>query len=555
MTLDRYSVIGALLCAVFVGFYLGPFSSMAKVPTYAIVICAFFFLRELLPIVRDSRLLQFSFALCMYSAGSHLRTDNWTYGSLTTEIGNACLVISFVSCTTLYARARKGDVTLIISVLVGAAVLVACWGLASLIDQPDVSRVRLSGYSRLDHPVVAAMATGIALVFCVTMLPRDNNLQKLAIILFATSLITFILMTHTRGVWIALAFATTFLLLSQLGFSNTRIILVQALLLCAIVGASTVTPAVLSQFALKLVTTGNLDVKERYWLQRYSVPSTLHSAAILSKSVIPDSDRLQLNYPDWDTRTSRYSDIRPETPVSAAYQLEPNTAYLLYVRLRASGNLVLILQGEGMRNSSQHIEMSPDEEWREIFQTFTTNSTASRMEVGLTPAEGMVVEQILLDSWTLVPTQDLHLAYRTTDTPFARVVMRGGSNRVAIWSAYIAEMSGIDYIAGLGAWRPLRSASNFDHPHSMYLSTFIFTGALGLGLLLAIQGASLATCLTGTHKPELRRGCLACICFYSVAFVFDGQTLNAKIGFEWLVFWLPVALTAALEPLATPRTG
>lgn len=136
----------------------------------------------------------------------------------------------------------------------------------------------------------------------------------------------------------------------------------------------------------------------------------------------------------------------------------------------------------------------------------------------------------------------LHSAWRE------ELLKRSTSFRPEIWSATLHKMSGINWLVGHG--NNVSSAVHdgrytFDHPHSIYLSTLFYGGAIGLTLLLLLIATSYLVLLR-QRASELRGLALASLTFGVVSLVFDGDYLLDKIDFTWIVLWLPIAMAACL---------
>ena len=126
---------------------------------------------------------------------------------------------------------------------------------------------------------------------------------------------------------------------------------------------------------------------------------------------------------------------------------------------------------------------------------------------------------------------------------------RGGSYRVEIWTETLRR------VADGGPWFGLGVLTEDDilahdgfvmaHPHNMYLSVLFHGGIVGLVALLALIGASARALLVHFHEPEAKLA-LAIYAITLPAWLVDGADLIDKIGWTWMLFWLPVAISVGL---------
>ena len=83
------------------------------------------------------------------------------------------------------------------------------------------------------------------------------------------------------------------------------------------------------------------------------------------------------------------------------------------------------------------------------------------------------------------------------------------------------------------------------HPHNLYLAVLFQGGAVGLVLFLVLAALALRTLLAHLAEPEARLA-LAIFAIGLPAWLLDGYELVDKIGWTWMLFWLPVAIAVGL---------
>ena len=143
----------------------------------------------------------------------------------------------------------------------------------------------------------------------------------------------------------------------------------------------------------------------------------------------------------------------------------------------------------------------------------------------------------LLGTWALVPgAEDL-------------ILPRGDSFRPAIWTDYAARILGENMWFGLGVSTPdLIQVGGYDvlHPHNLYLAVTYQGGLLGLALLLAVIVATVHTLLKNYGEPDAKLA-LAIWAIALPGYLLDGHELIDKIGWTWLLFWLPVGIAVGIR--------
>ncbi|MBV1877974.1 MAG: hypothetical protein KUG79_10065 [Pseudomonadales bacterium] len=86
---------------------------------------------------------------------------------------------------------------------------------------------------------------------------------------------------------------------------------------------------------------------------------------------------------------------------------------------------------------------------------------------------------------------------------------------------------------------------SFKHPHNLFVATTYYGGIVALALLLMLYLTAISVLV---ESSDINRWLIMSMLGYGAAiFIFDGDQLVGKINFVWLVFWLPIGLTIALE--------
>ena len=126
---------------------------------------------------------------------------------------------------------------------------------------------------------------------------------------------------------------------------------------------------------------------------------------------------------------------------------------------------------------------------------------------------------------------------------------RGGSYRWEIWTETLRR------VAAGGPWFGNGALTNdeilahdgfvMQHPHNMYLSVLFQGGVAGLIALLALIAASVRTLLAHFAQAEAKLA-LSIYAITLPAWLVDGANLIDKIGWTWMLFWLPVAISVGL---------
>ena len=131
----------------------------------------------------------------------------------------------------------------------------------------------------------------------------------------------------------------------------------------------------------------------------------------------------------------------------------------------------------------------------------------------------------------------------------ALILPRGDSFRPGIWSDYAARVLTEGPWFGLGVLtRDPIEVEGFPvlHQHGLFLAVAHQGGLLALGLMLAVVGVVLKTLFAHYEEPEARFA----IALWAMAlpgYLLDGHELVDKIGWTWLMFWLPVGIAMGLR--------
>ena len=152
--------------------------------------------------------------------------------------------------------------------------------------------------------------------------------------------------------------------------------------------------------------------------------------------------------------------------------------------------------------------------------------------VGLAAALGGV----LIAAYAFVPGAD------------TLILPRGDSLRLGIW-AYYAERIAASPWFGLGILTDdLTDVDGLPvlHPHSLFLAVAWQGGLFGLALMFVVIAATLKTLLRHFAAAEAKLG-LAIWAIGLPGYLIDGHELIDKIGWTWLLFWLPVAIGLGLR--------
>lgn len=129
------------------------------------------------------------------------------------------------------------------------------------------------------------------------------------------------------------------------------------------------------------------------------------------------------------------------------------------------------------------------------------------------------------------------------------VLPRGDSFRPAIWSEYLARIRSDGMWFGRGVSTPDSTwidGNDVLHPHNLYLAVALQGGGVGLALMLGVVTATTATLLRNFQAPAAKLA-LAIWAMALPCYLLDGHALIDKIGWTWLLFWLPVAIAVGVR--------
>lgn len=128
---------------------------------------------------------------------------------------------------------------------------------------------------------------------------------------------------------------------------------------------------------------------------------------------------------------------------------------------------------------------------------------------------------------------------------------RGTTGRLDIYARFLKRMDGLDGVVGKGMGAPITiPADEFgwlvDHPHSIYLTQFYLTGAIGAGLFLLVLGLALRSAISLARNGEAIW--LALLTGGMVALLVDGSyvfSVHSTGRIEPLLLVVPAALAVA----------
>ena len=124
---------------------------------------------------------------------------------------------------------------------------------------------------------------------------------------------------------------------------------------------------------------------------------------------------------------------------------------------------------------------------------------------------------------------------------------RGDSYRPAIWAEILSRV-----LAG-GPWFGSGVLTDEDvfvgcyllaHPHNMYLAVLYQGGIAAVALFATLLVLSMRTLLANFARQEAKLA-LAIYALALPAYFLDGHELVAKIGWTWMLIWLPIAISIA----------
>ena len=124
------------------------------------------------------------------------------------------------------------------------------------------------------------------------------------------------------------------------------------------------------------------------------------------------------------------------------------------------------------------------------------------------------------------------------------MINRSTSFRPEIWEQAITETIRTSLFFGHGnAAQASLAVENhvFPHPHSIFVSTFYYSGIVGLLSLIAMLTATLVS-LYKLESSALRTVAVSVTIVGVAGLIFDGDKPVEKINFLWISLWLPVSL-------------
>ena len=129
------------------------------------------------------------------------------------------------------------------------------------------------------------------------------------------------------------------------------------------------------------------------------------------------------------------------------------------------------------------------------------------------------------------------------------ILPRGDSFRPAIWLDYVARIRADGMWFGVGVLTPdVIQVGGYDvlHPHNLYLAVTYQSGLLGLGLMVTVVTATLHTLFKHYNEPEAKLALAVCAMALP-GYLLDGHELVDKVGWTWLLFWLPVGIALGIR--------
>ena len=143
----------------------------------------------------------------------------------------------------------------------------------------------------------------------------------------------------------------------------------------------------------------------------------------------------------------------------------------------------------------------------------------------------------------------LALAYVAVPGADALILPRGDSFRPGIWAHYWRRLAEDGLWFGLGVLTDddaVVAGWPVQHPHSLYLAVAWQGGLAALALTMAVVAMTLRTLLRHYDEATSKLA-LAIWALALPAYLLDGYELLDKIGWTWLLFWLPVAIGLGLR--------
>ncbi|MCZ6888173.1 MAG: O-antigen ligase family protein [Gammaproteobacteria bacterium] len=132
---------------------------------------------------------------------------------------------------------------------------------------------------------------------------------------------------------------------------------------------------------------------------------------------------------------------------------------------------------------------------------------------------------------------------------------RGLSFRPAIWAAAIDDVLAHGPVFGRGVLTPdsVRvDGLEFRHQHSLYIAVFHQGGVVALVLFGALTAVAIVSLLRHFEHPQAKLA-LGILAIALPSYTLDGYELVDKIGWSWLLYWLPIAISLGLRNSAGLR--
>jgi O-antigen ligase len=133
--------------------------------------------------------------------------------------------------------------------------------------------------------------------------------------------------------------------------------------------------------------------------------------------------------------------------------------------------------------------------------------------------------------------------------PFS-LVSRGDSYRFAIWEQVWTNFLEKPFLGyGLGGLRPeilIEPGIHIAHAHNVFLANLLDGGGVALALLLALLLRSAYWAFVHFKKSG-NVTLVSLILFAVLANMTDGYTLIMSPGYQWIYFWMPIAIISAFE--------
>ena len=126
---------------------------------------------------------------------------------------------------------------------------------------------------------------------------------------------------------------------------------------------------------------------------------------------------------------------------------------------------------------------------------------------------------------------------------------RGDSFRPAIWAEIVSRTLAHGPWLGNGVLTDdgvLIGCYLLAHPHNMYLAVLFQGGVVAVGMFAALLALSIRTLLANFARQEAKLA-LGIYALALPAYLLDGHELVTRIGWTWMLIWLPVATSIALS--------